>query len=152
MLGFQTYHNNMKLISQKPQHIGFSSKNRCKKRVDQNTLTNSSFTLVDSECVIDDLVNRFNIPFGQVPGDPAVGTNLWDYIFDPNSEETRLKIDTEVKRVISLDPRITVGSIKLFSSEHGVYVKLEIAIKPTNLVSEVSILFDIASNNAILTT
>ena len=131
---------------QKPIHIGFSSKTRCSK------LNKLGFTLTDVNLIVEDVINQLNIPIGVIPGDPTIGTSIWDYIFDPNTEETRLKIDTELRRVLSLDTRITIGNIKLFSSEHTVYVDIEIAIKPTNKVVNFSVLFDSRINTATVTT
>ena len=101
---------------------------------------------------IGDVINQLNIPIGVIPGDPTIGTSIWDYIFDPNTEETRLKIDNEIRRILSQDTRITIGTIKLFSSEHTVYVDIEVAVKPTNKVVNFSVLFDSRINTATVTT
>lgn len=127
-----------------PFHIGFSSKTRC------NKLQRQGFSILDADCIIDDTINQFNIPFGQVPGDPSIGTSLWDYIFEPNSEETRLKIETEVRRILNNDTRIQTGSIRLLSSEHTVYVFIEAAIRPTNKIINFSVAFNSLSNRATL--
>jgi hypothetical protein len=51
--------------------VGFNTQNQYKK-----------FTLVDFELIKRDLLNAFNIRQGQLPGRPAYGTILWDYLFE----------------------------------------------------------------------
>jgi hypothetical protein len=51
--------------------IGFNTQKQYKK-----------FTLTDFALIKRDLLNAFNIRQGQLPGRPAYGTTLWDFLFE----------------------------------------------------------------------
>ena len=57
------------------------------------------YRLVDQELVIQDFINALNIPQGQLPGKPEVGTTIWSYIFEPNNIDLQFNIENEIKRV-----------------------------------------------------
>jgi len=128
-------------------YIGFSTKNVCQVRgatkpgVDggvggilQEPRLGKKFRLTDSQLVIQDILNAFSIKQGDKVGQPGYGTNLWAFIFDPNTADLRNQIEDEVRRVVSSDPRVTIGTLQLFSQENGVLVEMEIAISPYNNV------------------
>jgi hypothetical protein len=69
------------------------------------------FRVVDQDLVLLDFINSLNIPQGQKPGKPEYGTTLWTFIFEPNTLDTQIQLETEVKRVASLDPRLILNSV-----------------------------------------
>lgn len=130
-----------------PTYIGFSTKNVCQVRgttrpgVDggvggilQEPRLGRKFRLTDSQLVIQDILNAFSIKQGDKVGQPGYGTTLWTFIFDPNTADLRNQIEDEIRRVVSGDPRVTIGTLQLFSQENGVLVEMEIAISPYNNV------------------
>lgn len=128
-----------------PTYIGFSTKNVGQPRnitttgvdggigniVSQPPL-GKKFRLVDTELVIQDLLNAFSIKQGDKVGQPQYGTTLWNFVFDPNTADLREQIETEVRRVAALDPRLSIGTIQLFNHENGILIELQISINPFN--------------------
>ena len=148
-----------------PYYIGFSTINANKPRTTNQTpgnaggvgsVTNSivygkKFRTLDTQLVIQDLLNAFNIRKGQKVGQPNYGTTIWDYVFDPNTEDIQFAIQNEVRRVISLDPRIQVNTVNAYPKENGILIEVEIAVSPFNEASLLSVFFNSASNTANLT-
>lgn len=130
-----------------PTYIGFSTKNVAQPRnvtglgvdggvgsVVQQPRLGKKFKLVDTQLVLQDLLNAFSIKKGDKVGQPQYGTTLWTYVFDPNTADLRQQIDAEIRRVIATDPRITLGTLQLFSQENGILAEMEISISPYNNV------------------
>jgi len=102
-----------------PNFIGFNTIGQRKK-----------FTLTDRKLIKRDLLNAFLIREGQVPGRPEVGTDIWNYIFDPNDAQNVSKINNEVERIINQDSRIELHEIKISISENTVEVAVSISLLP----------------------
>lgn len=88
--------------------------------------------LTDIPLVIQDLNNAFNIQQGSKPGNPAYGTTIWSFIFDPNVADVRTKLELEIKRVASQDPRLILNTVTTKHSDTGILVSLELAVAPFN--------------------
>lgn len=101
-----------------------------------------NYTLTDFELIKRDLLNAFNIRQGESRMRPLNGTNLWDYMFEPQSPETIRTIETEVQRVVSKDPRIQVSSLAVYSQENGVLIELQVETVAGTGVEDLIILFD----------
>jgi phage baseplate assembly protein W len=95
--------------------VGFNTQNQYKK-----------FTLVDFELVKRDLLNAFNIRQGQLPGRPAYGTILWDYLFENQVDAVQQGIINEIQRVAGGDPRVFISNINVYPQENGMLIELEI--------------------------
>jgi phage baseplate assembly protein W len=106
------------------------------------------FRLVDNNLVIQDFINALNIPQGQKPGNPAYGTTLWSFVFDPNTADTQEQLETEIRRVASLDPRLILNSVIAYPQESGILIELELAISPFNNVLNLQVFFDQGTNTA----
>jgi phage baseplate assembly protein W len=109
--------------------------------VRQNTV-GKKFRLVDEPLVIQDFVNALNIRQGQKVGQPGYGTTLWSFIFEPNTNDTQFKLQTEIQRVASLDPRLIVNSVIAFPQELGILIEVEIAVAPFNEAQVISLFAD----------
>lgn len=109
--------------------VGYSTINR-----------NKNFTVVDSELVKQDLINVLNTPQGQLPGVPQFGTVIWNYIFEPQLQETQSGIYEEMQRVAGLDPRLSVNNIEMFPWQNGILLQMEVTIVPSS-VSEMLYVF-----------
>jgi phage baseplate assembly protein W len=90
------------------------------------------YVLTDEQLVVRDLQNAFAIQQGSKVGQPAYGTTLWTYVFEPQTESTREAITLEVRRVIGLDPRVILNSVGVYSNENGVLIQVEMAFSPFN--------------------
>jgi phage baseplate assembly protein W len=114
-----------------PTFIGFNTQNQYKK-----------FTLVDQELIKRDLLNAFNILQGQLPGRPAYGTILWDFLFENQDQTTMAAILREVQRVAGGDPRINISDVNLFPQENGVLIEIEVQFVPNTDAQLLSVFFD----------
>ncbi len=145
-----------------PKFIGFSTANADKVRRLQigngvdggaGSITNPiiygrKFRLVDSELVVQDLINALNISQGSIPGKPQYGTTIWSFVFEPNTLDSRLQIEAEIRRLIGQDPRLLVNAVNAYPQESGILIEVEVAVTPFNNPEVLSILFDQGSNTA----
>jgi len=95
------------------------------------------FALTDSQLVIRDLLNALSIKQGDKVGQPGYGTTIWDYLFDPNTIELRAIVENEIRRIATLDPRIIINTIEVYSQDSGILIELELAITPFNNATQV---------------
>jgi phage baseplate assembly protein W len=117
--------------------IGFNTQGQFKK-----------FTLTGFELIKRDLLNAFNIRQGQLPGRPAYGTAIWDFLFEPQLESTQRQIEREVQRVAGQDPRIYINSTQAFPSGNGILIQIELEVVPSTDAERLSIFFDLEQRNA----
>jgi len=109
---------------------------------------NKKFRIVDQDLVIQDFLNALNIPQGQKPGKPQYGTTVWSYVYEPNTLDTQIEIERELKRVAGLDPRLLLNSVVSYPQDNGILVEMEFAISPFNIVQQMAVLFDTDSGMA----
>jgi phage baseplate assembly protein W len=111
--------------------IGFNTINQYKK-----------FTLTDFELIKRDLLNAFNIRQGQLPGRPAYGTVLWDFLFEPQTVQTQNSINAEIQRVAGGDPRIFISDVQSYPQENGILIEIQLTVVPAQNAEILSIFFD----------
>jgi len=107
------------------------------------------YRLTDRDLVIRDFLNALNIPQGQKTGQPAYGTSLWSFVFEPNTFDVQVQIEQEIKRVAAQDPRLIVNSVNSYPNENGILIEMEFAINPFNNVETLAVRFDQATGTAI---
>jgi phage baseplate assembly protein W len=117
--------------------IGFNTQHQYKK-----------FTLTDFALIKRDLLNAFNIRQGQLPGRPAYGTVLWDFLFENQLEELQNGIVTEVQRVAGSDPRIYISDTQAYPQENGILIEIELQVIPSDNAQRLSIFFDLQQRSA----
>ena len=136
-------------------YVGFTTQNSNRPRTSDATsgvdggtgsltypiVIGKKFRLTDQLLVQQDFINALNIRQGSKVGNPAYGTILWDFIFEPNSPETNGQIELEVRRVASLDPRIVLGSVQPYPSDEGVLIEIQLAFQPFNNETSLSLFF-----------
>lgn len=98
----------------------------------QSIVWGKKFKLVDTKLVVQDFINAMNIRKGTKVGQPGYGTSLWDYVFDTNTQAVRAQIENEVRRLASLDPRIVLNSVTIYSNSNGILIELQMAVAPMN--------------------
>jgi phage baseplate assembly protein W len=103
---------------------------------------NKKFRTVDEQLVVQDLLNALNIPQGQKPGRPDYGTSLWSFVFEPNTFDVQIQLESEIRRIAALDPRLNLNSVVSYPQENGILIEVEFAISPFNNVQQLAILFD----------
>jgi phage baseplate assembly protein W len=116
----------------------------------QPIIPGKKFRMVDEQLVLRDFINALNINKGEKVGQPAYGTDIWSYIFEPNDADTQFRIQTEIQRVASSDPRILLNSVKSFVQQNGILLEVEVAIQPFNDASIVNVFFNNLTNQATL--
>jgi phage baseplate assembly protein W len=91
-----------------------------------------------------------NIQQGQKVGNPGYGSTIWSYIFEPNDPQTRLKIENEIRRIASGDPRLIINTVKSYEQENGILLEVELAIAPFNNAEVLNVFFNNLTNTATL--
>ena len=148
----------------RPQYVGYSSINANKPRstnlavgtgggvgtTTQPVIPGKRYRLTDSQLIIQDLVNAFNIRQGEKVGQPEYGCALWNFIFEPSTLDTQREIESEVRRVASQDPRLVLNSVISYQQENGVLIEVEIAVQPDYNPEIVNIMFDSLTGTASL--
>lgn len=107
------------------------------------------FVLVDEQLIIQDFINALNIQQGQKVGQPQYGTTLWSFIFEPNTLDTQTKLQNEIQRVASQDPRMLINTINVYPQDNGILIEIEMAITPMNNAFQLSVFFDNLTNRAV---
>lgn len=108
------------------------------------------FRMVDGPLVLRDFINALNINKGEKVGQPDYGTDIWSYIFEPNDADTQFRIQNEIQRVASSDPRILLNSVKSYVQQDGILLEVEVAIQPFNDATIVNVFFNNITNQAVL--
>ena len=114
-----------------PTFIGFNTVDQFKK-----------FTLTDFELIKRDLINAFNIRQGELPGRPAYGTVLWDFVFENIDQNTESAIYNEIQRVVGGDPRIYLQDAVVYARDQGMLIELSISVVPSTDAERLAIFFD----------
>lgn len=107
------------------------------------------FRLVDAPLVVRDLLNSLNIRQGEKVGNPAYGTTLWSFIFEPNDADTQFRIEEEIKRVVAQDPRLILNTVKAYPQDNGILLEVELAVTPFNDAQILNVFFDNITNTAV---
>lgn len=147
-----------------PEYIGFTTLNANKPQtvnppigyqggigtVSEPVIPGKKFRLVDSQLVIQDFVNALNIRRGTKVGQPQYGTNLWDFVFQPNVPEVQQALQEEIVRIAAADPRIQLNYVNVYPRDNGILLEVEIAIAPFNQARLLNVFFDSGTNTASL--
>ena len=130
-LGFSTVDLNQPRQEQRPGVFGGIGSVTSQPRLGRK------FALVDEQLVIRDLLNALSIRQGEKVGQPTYGTTIWSYVFEPNTADVRDRIETEIRRVVSLDPRITLNTVGVYNQENGILIQIEMAFSPFNQTTQI---------------
>lgn len=158
-----------------PQYVGFSSINACKPKSTNNQLNDSmnsqdnfatptgygtvgkslttgkKFTLTDIQLVLQDFINALNIRQGTKVGQPEYGTTIWNFIFDPNTLNVQVQLENEIRRLVALDPRLDINTVKAFPQENGILLEVQVSVVPFNNPIVQEIFFNQQTTKATLT-
>lgn len=103
---------------------------------------NKKFRLTDFELVKQDLINHFNIRKGEKLMNPDFGTIIWNVLYEPLTEDLKTVITTDIKQVISYDPRLSVERVIISEYEYGLQIEIEISYVQTNQINQLLLQFD----------
>lgn len=98
--------------------------------------------LTDFQLVKQDLINHFHIRKGEKLHNPTFGTLIWDYLFEPLTDEVKRQIEDDVRTIISYDPRVNATDIFLSSYEHGVTIQIDLVFIDTDQTDTLKLNFD----------
>lgn len=122
-------------------YIGFNT-------IDQN----KKFTLTDFDLIQRDLLNAFNIRQGELPGRPAYGSTIWNYLFENQVEQLQQQIRDEVQRVVGGDPRLFLNDVQVFPQVNGILIQLQVTVVNTTNAKILSVFFDEQQRSASYVT
>jgi phage baseplate assembly protein W len=103
---------------------------------------NKKFRLEDYELVKRDVLNSLLIKQGEKPGRPDYGTNVWNIVFEPMTDEIMREIEREIKRTVGQDPRIKIERLSVFPKENGVLIEIDVTVLSTTEVQRLTLFFD----------
>jgi phage baseplate assembly protein W len=95
-----------------------------------------------------DLINHFNTRLGERLMNPEFGCIIWDYIFDPFTDEVRYAVIENLQNIVESDPRIVLRSLDVAEYEHGLQVELAIAYADGDYSEDMVVTFDSQSGKA----
>ena len=108
--------------------------------------TKNNFKLYDIELVKRDLMNHFYIRKGEKLENPNFGTIIWDMLFENFTSEVRRLITEDVEQIINYDPRVTVNSLTIDSTDQGIRIQADVVYLPFNINERMTFDFDKTNN------
>ena len=79
---------------------------------------------------------------------PDFGCVIWNYIFDPFTDEVRYSVMENLQDIIKSDPRVVLRSIDIAEYEHGLQVELTLAYVDADVTEDMVVNFDGESGKA----
>lgn len=101
-----------------------------------------NYKLYDLDLIKTDIMNHFYIRKGEKLQNPEFGTILWDILFEPFTEEVKALIAKDVEEIVNYDPRVSVTSIAVDSTDQGIRIEAEINYLQYNLSERMTLDFD----------
>jgi hypothetical protein len=83
-----------------------------------------------------------------LPGRPAYGTVLWDFLFENQLEELQTGIVNEIQRVAGGDPRIYISDTQVYPQDNGILIEIQLLVIPSSDAQRLSIFFDLQQRSA----
>jgi phage baseplate assembly protein W len=108
-----------------------------------------NYKLYDIDLVKQDLINHFYIRKGEKLENPDFGTVIWDMLFENFTEDVKQIIAKDVEAIINYDPRISVNTVTIDSTDQGIRIQADIVYIPFNVNERMSFDFD-KTNNIII--
>lgn len=145
-----------------PQYIGFSTRNANIPPtrnaiygtgsgvggVPNPVYSGNKFQEIDEQLVITDFINALNIRQGEKVGQPSYGTTIWNFVFEPNTQDMQYVLQQEITRVAESDKRLTLEYVRAYPKENGILMEVQISVVPFNQSTLLSVFFDSTTNTA----
>jgi len=109
------------------------------------TSVNRNFTgteATDSELIRADLLNNFNTRQGERVMQPNFGCLIWNFLFDPFTDEARINVIENIKDIVNSDPRVVTKKVNVNEYEHGLQVELELVYADIDQTETMIVNFD----------
>ena len=107
-----------------------------------------NFTVVEAELIKQDLLNVLKTRQGERLMRGDYGCGVWNYIHEPLDDATKDAVVTELRRAVSLDPRLQLIGVRIQDYEHGLQVVLELNYVNLQATELLFVEFD-SRNNSI---
>lgn len=104
--------------------------------------TGNTQVLTDVNLVKKDLINHFYTRKGEKPMNQEYGFIGHDLIFELDLPGTQSKLETDARRIIETDPRVTEVSIDVQVVSYGYNVVIELYFNVLDLVDTLYLTFD----------
>jgi phage baseplate assembly protein W len=108
--------------------------------------TKKGYKSYDMDLVKQDIINHFYIRKGEKLMNPDFGTVIWDLLFEQFTEEVKKLITDNVEEIINYDPRVTVNSVLIDSTDMGIRIEANVTYLPFNINENMVFNFDRANN------
>lgn len=102
----------------------------------------------DIDLVKKDILNHFHIRKGEKLENPDFGTVIWDILFEPFTDDVKKLVIKDVEAIINYDPRISVNTVAVDSTDQGIRIEADITYIPFNITEKMRFNFD-RNNNII---
>ena len=100
-----------------------------------------NFRVFNDELVKLDLLLHLNTRKGERDMDPEFGSIIWDLLYETRDPILVDKIRSDMNRVVSSDPRLSLKDIQISMDDRTITVDMILLIKPHDSVSELSFTF-----------
>ncbi len=98
--------------------------------------------LYDIDIVRQDLLNHFNTRKGERVMDVDYGFIGWDLLFEIDRPGNSQLLEADVRRIVSLDPRLQLLSVTVSSVEYGYRIDLSLYYVQLEEVEDLELVFD----------
>ena len=98
-----------------------------------------------------DLMNHFNTRMGERVMNPDFGCLVWQYLFDPFTDEAKFALVENIQDIIKQDPRVILDKIDVTEYEHGLQVILDLVYDGNDQVQQMQVAFDQRTETAEIT-
>jgi phage baseplate assembly protein W len=105
-------------------------------------IKNAGSGLSGRDLVKRDLLNHFMTRVGERIGRPLFGCRIWDWLYEPMTRGLEIRCGEEVTRIAKSDGRVGVGSVSVFTFEHGIVAEVSLIYKNEVTVESFRISFD----------
>ena len=105
--------------------------------------------VTDSVLVRADLMNHFNTRVGERLMHPDYGCLIWNFLFDPFTDEIKTNVIENMQEIIGLDPRVVLRNINVSEYEHGLSVELDLVFADSDYSEVMMVNFDQRTEAAI---
>ena len=82
--------------------------------------------LEDTELVKRDIMNHFQTRRGERLMNPEFGSRIWEFAFEPMTDNLTEAITADVKNILDADPRVVAKDISIETFENGFQIKMDL--------------------------
>ena len=105
----------------------------------------NSYALYDFSLIKQDILNHFHIRLGERLEQPEFGTIIWDFLFEPLTDDLKTAIRKNVETIVNYDPRVSAEQVIVTSYESGIQIECTLTYLPYNISESLRLRFDQAN-------